>query len=188
VDLLVFGSPRLERWESRPFHTTTPTAGDHRDSYERDVATEPPGPPIAGGPHRRAAAAILRYDIFPPAIIQPVIRREPVVVGDTVGALYRRFRVVRIFFASHVIETFDAERDGWWHTGFTYRTLAHHPELGEETFSVETELATGRVRVALRSWSRPGTCLSRTFAPILRRIQVGASHRALDHLEAASRG
>jgi uncharacterized protein (UPF0548 family) len=93
-----------------------------------------------------------------------------------------------MFFASRVVAVLDAEHAGWWRTGFTYRTLAHHPELGEETFSVEKEVATGRVRVALRSWSRPGMWLSRLFAPVLRRVQVGASHAALDHLAAAAAG
>nr|HEX4317130.1 DUF1990 family protein [Kofleriaceae bacterium] len=190
MDILLFGQPELARWQARPFNVDAPRAGDHRDSYERDVATAPPGPPAAGGPHRRAAVAILRYDIFEPRLIRPVLAREPVAVGDAVGAHYVGFPVIRMFFASRVIETFDGDRDGdgWWRTGFTYRTLARHPELGEETFSVETELATGRVRVALRSWSRPGTRLTRALAPVLRRVQVGASHGALDHLAAAARG
>ena len=141
------------------------------------------GLPVDDGPHRRAAAAILAYDIFPH--IRAVIRRAPVQVGDTVGALYRG----RIFFASRVIEVLDgvgARDDGWWITGFTYRTLARHPELGEETFSVEKELATGRVRVALRSWSRPGLWITRLTAPLLRRVQVGASRAALAHLATKS--
>jgi uncharacterized protein (UPF0548 family) len=123
-------------------------------------------------------------------LLRPVIRRAPLEVGDTVGAHYVGFRVVRVFFASRVVDVFDGERDrdGWWRTGFTYRTLARHPELGEETFGVETELATGRVRVALRSWSRPGTWLTRALAPVLRRVQVAASHGALDHLAARARG
>ncbi len=186
MEILIFRAPELARWEARAFNVTAGDTGKHRDNHERDVAREPPGAPVAGGPHRKAAEAILRYDIFPPSTIRPVIRRAPIVVGDTVGALYVGFRVVKILFASRVIDAFDGERDGWWHTGFTYRTLAHHPELGEETFSVEKELATGRVRVALRSWSRPGTLLARTFAPLLRGIQLRAGRAALGHLEAIS--
>ena len=184
MDVLVFGSPDLGRWQARAFNATAPRDGDHRDVYERDVAREEPGPPVDGGPHRRAAAAVLRYDIFPPRLIEPVIARAPVEVGDAVGAHYVGFPLLRIFFASRVVETFDGERggDGWWRTGFTYRTLAAHPELGEETFAAEKELATGRVRVALRSWSRPGNWLTRVASPLLRRVQVGASHGALAHL------
>jgi uncharacterized protein (UPF0548 family) len=74
-----------------------------------------------------------------------------------------------------------------WRTGFTYRTLVGHPELGEETFSAEKELESGRVRASLRAWSRPGTALARAFAPIARRLQLHASARALDHLERLAR-
>jgi uncharacterized protein (UPF0548 family) len=188
MDILVLGRPVLARWESRPFNATVARDGDHRDGYERDVATEPPGAPVTGGPHRRCADAILRYDIFPPRLIEPVLRRSPVELGDTVGAHYRGFVVVRIFFASRVVARFDGEDAGWWRTGFTYRTLARHPELGEETFAVEKELATGRVRVALRSWSRPGNWVTRLAAPLLRRVQVGASRGALAHLGAIAAG
>ncbi len=184
MDLLVLRAPDLARWERRDFNVDAPRAGDHRDSYERDIAVEPPGLPVDGGPYGRAAAAILRYDIFPSRLIAPVLRRAPLVLGDTVGAHYIGFPILRIFFASRVVATCDDERDGWWHTGFTYRTLAHHPELGEETFTVEKHVATGRVRVALRSWSRPGNWLTRLMSPVLRRVQVGASRGALDHLAA----
>jgi uncharacterized protein (UPF0548 family) len=186
VDVLLFGKEAsLERWRGRAFWPAAergPTRECSRDAYERVIAQEPPGEPIAGGPHRRAAEAILRYDIFPSRIVRRVVAREPLQVGDVVGAEYRLLPGVRIFFASRVTEVFDEARGGVWHTGFSYRTLEHHPELGEETFSVEKELATGAVAVALRSWSRPGTWLARVGAPLVRRMQVGASHAALDHL------
>jgi uncharacterized protein (UPF0548 family) len=93
-----------------------------------------------------------------------------------------------LFFAARVVDRFDGPDGGLWRTGFTYRTLAGHPELGEETFSVEKDLATGRVRVALRSWSRPGTWFTRLGRPAMRRLQRFANAAALDHLEAAARG
>jgi len=77
---------------------------------------------------------------------------------------------------------------GTWRTGFTYRTLAGHPVAGEETFSVEKDLATGRVRVALRSWSRPASFLARAFRPIARRLQLrGGRAGALRLAEIARR-
>jgi Domain of unknown function (DUF1990) len=57
-----------------------------------------------------------------------------------------------------------------------------HPVLGEETFSVEKDLATGQIRVALRSWSRPGILLARMLAPAMRLVQGHAVRAALDHL------
>lgn len=179
MDLLIVGQPRLERWEARECHPFDRRPGDRADAYERDLAPEEPGPP--GARFAAVAAEIRGYRIFPRSMIEPVIRR-PVEVGDTVGAHFRGFPLVRIFFASRVVATFDGDDDGWWVNGFTYRTLRGHPEHGEETFTVEKELATGRVRVALRSWSRPGTWVTRLGAPILRRVQVRASERALDVL------
>ena len=74
-----------------------------------------------------------------------------------------------------------------WRTGFTYRTLCGHPEYGEETFSVEKDLTTGVVRVALRSWSRPGTLLARMFPPWVRSLQMKAGPAAVAHLRRLAR-
>ncbi len=177
--------PALEDWERRPFWPDVdegPRAGDRRDIHEREVGAEAPGVPEPGGPHERVAAAILGYDIFPPRLVRGVLRRAPVEVGDTVGIHYRFLPGVDLFFAARVTARFDGRVGAAWHTGFTYRTLCGHPELGEETFSVEKDLRTGRVRVALRSWSRPGTLLARLFAPWVRRQQLRAGRAALVYL------
>jgi len=185
-------SASLEAWISRPFSPGVelgPRATDQCDTYERAVAHEPPGAPLADGPFRRAASAILRYDIFPPSRLQRVVAREPVELGDTVGARYHIAPGFDLLFASRVVEVFDAvdvERN-LHRAGFTYRTLAGHPEFGEETFAVEKDLESGAVSVSLRSWSRPGGLLTRIGWPLARRIQVGASRDALAHLERAAR-
>jgi uncharacterized protein (UPF0548 family) len=132
--------------------------------------------------------AILAFRVFPPRTVTPVLRRQPVDVGDTVGICYHSVPGLDLFFAARVVRRFDELVDGTWQAGFTYRTLVGHPELGEETFSVQKDAATGRVVVALRSWSRPGTFLARAMGPLTRRWQVKASHAAADHLAAAARG
>jgi uncharacterized protein (UPF0548 family) len=180
----------LDGWEKRPLWPGVedgPGPRDRRDAYEREIGVEPPGPPELAGVHRRAAAAILRYDIFPPRLVRPVLRRAPVQVGDTVGIAYRAAPGVELLFAARVVACFDEERGGVWRTGFTYRTLVGHPEYGEETFSVEKDLATGRVIVALRSWSRPGTVLAMLLPPWVRRQQVRASAAAVAHLAEVAR-
>jgi len=182
VDILLCGAPRLERWDGRAFYPMETRPRDRHDNYERDLRPEPVGPP--GERFRRIAAAIAGYAIFPPGLVAGVLRR-PVEVGDTVGICYRRFRPLRLFFAARVTQVFDGPHPdllGWWRAGFSYRTLVGHPVLGEETFAVEQEVATGRLRVALRSWSRPGTRLARWCAPLVRRFQVHASHAALAQL------
>jgi len=179
------GQPSLDQWEKRPLWPGVengPAPGDGQDCYEREVGVEMPGAPEADGLHRRAAESIMKYDIFPPRLVRPVLRREPIQVGDTVGICYHQAPGIDVFFAARVVACFDQEKDGVWRTGFTYRTLIGHPEYGEETFSFEKEMATGRVIVALRSWSRPGTVLALLCPPWVRRQQVRASHAALAHL------
>ncbi len=181
----ILRAAELARWEGRalwPGVEDGPRPGDARDCFRREVAREPPGQPVAGGPFERVAAAILRYEVFPPRLVEAVLRRAPLEPGDTVGIRYKGLRVVDLFFAARVADRFRRVEDRLLREGFTYRTLVGHPELGEETFSAWKELATGRVGVELRSWSRPGTRLARLGAPIVRRLQIHAGHAALDHL------
>jgi uncharacterized protein (UPF0548 family) len=189
------GLDALADWERRPVWpgvASGPDLRDHRDAFERVVGREPPGPPLADGPLRRAAAAILAYRVFPAWLLTPVLRRAPLEAGDTVGAVYHPLgpRLGGIFFASRVARRFDGVSDDGraWEVGFTYRTLEGHPELGEETFSVEKDLATGEVQVALRSWSRPGLMLSRALRPIVRLLQVRGTEAALTALARSARG
>jgi uncharacterized protein (UPF0548 family) len=183
---------RLEDWEGRPFSVAPgerPGPGDWQDVYTRDLAVESPGEPVAEGPFRRAAAAVQAYRVFPDRLVTGVLRRTPVAEGDTVGIALHALPGLDMFFAARVTETFDGPADrGYtaagpiWRAGFTYRTLVGHPELGEETFSVEKELATGAVRAAMASWSRPGVALTRWFKPFARTAQVRANNAALANL------
>jgi uncharacterized protein (UPF0548 family) len=187
-----FGSkPNLQPWTQRPFSPTVELGqrpNDNRDNHEREVGVEAPGEPDANGLHRRAAAAIMSFHVFPPRLATPVLLREPVAVGDAVGLRYPFVPGLDLLFASRVIDVFDGRVGHLWRTGFTYRTLQGHPELGEEVFCVEKDLATGRVVVALRSWSRAGSLLAWVFAPIVRRLQLHAGRRALDQLTAVAAG
>lgn len=112
-----------------------------------------------------------------------VIDRAPVQVGDTIGIEYQAYRGVRFFFACRVTSVFDGPVEDSWRTGFTYRTLRGHPELGEETFVSEKDMLSGAVTVALRSWSRPGHWFTRLFPARARKSQVYASEGALRNLE-----
>jgi hypothetical protein len=177
--------PDLARWEGRPDSPGVergPGPGDNGDDFTALVAHEPPGPPVPGGPCRRVAGAIHDYHVFPPRLVAGVLRRRPVRTGDIVGIRYRLFAGVDLFFAARVVDVFEGEAGGVWRSGFRYRTLRGHPELGEETFAAEKELATGRVFASLRSWSRPGVWLSRRLAPLTRLAQLSANRAALRHL------
>lgn len=174
----------LARWEQRPFSTDVekgPRPHLNRDLHERVVASEEPGPPRATA--RRLVDAILRFDIFPPSMVTSVLRRTPVEIDDTVGVRYHFVPGLDLFFAARVIDRFETQDDRQWRSGFTYRTLAGHPECGQEDFVVAKDLQTGQVSVALRSWSRRGLWIATLAYPVVRRLQLKAGRAALDHLE-----
>jgi uncharacterized protein (UPF0548 family) len=183
--------PDLANWSARDFPPAAlkgPRSTDNRDRHARVVAREPPGDPLPDGPFRRVATAIGEYHIFPPALLTRVMAKVPVAVGDTVGLTYRLLPGLRMFVASRVTEVFDGPVDGAWRAGFTYRTLAGHAELGEETFAVEKDRATGKITASLTAWSRPGHWLTRIGYWYARWCQLHAGRSALDHLEAVARG
>ncbi len=178
--------PDLAALEAQPFTPGVeagPQPGNWQDSYERVMAHESPGAPEPGGPFEALARAILGYDIFPPRLLSGVLRRDPVQPGDTYGICYHFLPGLDFFFGGRVTAVFRAEAHGVWRAGFTFRTVQGHPELGEETFWVEKDLATGSVRAGLRSWSRPGTWLTRLGKRYTRWMQVRACLAALDHLQ-----
>ena len=69
--------------------------------------------------------------------------------------------------------------------GFGYGSLPGHPERGEAAFLLE---AIGdRTRFTVRSFSVPGTFVSRLAAPVARRIQSKATDRWLTAMAEAVR-
>lgn len=190
MQILLGPPPLLDDWESRHpdrMVEAGPPPGCFRDRYETLVGREAPGPPEVDGPFRRAAHAIMGYEIFPAPVGGRVLRR-PVHRGDTVGLLYRFLPWVTLFFASRVTEVFDGPGGAGWRAGFTYRTLPGHPERGEETFAVEKDAVTGEVRFSLDNWSTPGHPLTWLFLPMARRAQRRASEAALRAMVERCRG
>jgi hypothetical protein len=176
----------LERLPITPGVDAGPRSGDNRDHYSRVVAHEAAGVPEPDGPFRRLATAILGYEIFPPTIVVGVLPRRPLCPGETFGICYHFLPGLDLFFGGRVMEVFDGEVAGQWRAGFRFRTVAGHPELGEETFAVAKDTATGAVQVSLDSWSRPGTWLTWLAKPYTRRVQIHVSKAALDHLQAVA--
>jgi hypothetical protein len=185
----ISGEPDLTSWEQRPFSATVeqgPHVRDNRDNHQRIMGRESPGLPESNGIAQRLADAILRFDVFPPTLVQSVLRRTPIETGDVIGVRYPFLPGIHLFFAARVYERFEDVTEQQWRCGFSYRTLAGHPECGEETFLVEKNLANGQVVAALRSWSRPGIWLATLGYPMVRMLQVRAGRRALDHLESVA--
>jgi hypothetical protein len=177
--------PDLSALAARPLAAGVeagPQPGGRRDRYERVVAQEQLGDPEPGGPCERLADAILSYQIFPPALVSGVLSRAPIQPGDTYGICYHFLPGVDLLFGGRVTHCFRGREGDVWRAGFTFQTVAGHPMVGEETFWVEKDRATGTVKAGLHSWSRPGTWLTRLGKPFLRRVQVRASHAALDEM------
>ena len=88
-----------------------------------------------------------------------------------------------LVFAARVVAVIDEERDGVQRTGFVYRTLAGHPIRGEETFSVEKNLASGETLVRIAARSRTDTWLASIVRPLVRRLQRRGGQAAVEHLK-----
>lgn len=66
--------------------------------------------------------------------------------------------------------------------GFTYGTLARHPECGEERFMIELDADTGTVRATITAFSRPSGRLVRWAGPVPRAVQAFMTRRYLRSL------
>jgi hypothetical protein len=177
----------LERLPQTPGVEQGPRSGGRRDHYHCVVAQEKPGAPKPDGPFRRLERAIRLYRIFPSWLVTGVLRR-PVEVGDTYGICFHCLPGIDWFFGGRVTTVLNGPEGGVWRGGFHFATVQGHPELGEETFRVEKDMANGVVRVGLTSWSRPAMWLSRLAAPLARLLQVFACHSALDQLQRVALG
>ncbi len=179
------GKPDLAPWLERETWESTQPREERlvrENAFTGIVGCEPPGDPVPAGLHRALAEVVFSYRAFPESLVTPNLLRTPLEAGDTVGTQYHLFPGIDLFFASRVLETFDAPQDGIWRTGFTYTTIVKHPVMGSETFSVEKNLTTGEITVALRSWSQPITQLARCFAIPCRILQARAGRAAVVRL------
>jgi uncharacterized protein (UPF0548 family) len=182
----LWDEPTAGNWDPRPFgDEVRDTDGCFAaDSHEVELPQEPAGAPLEKGPFLAAAHPAMCYRTFPPKVLRSLRRNPdvPVTVGETIPAQYRLLPGIHMVFAARVVELFDRSNDVEHRTGFRYRTLAGHPECGEETFYVRKELATGRIFAGLFARSRPGNALVRFFFPLARRMQLAAGRAGAANL------
>ncbi len=113
----------------------------------------------------RACDAIRSWSSQRAAGIRVFPDRPAIVVGETVALAIRVFPVW-ITASCRIIEVFD-EPDTF---GFTYATLPHHPEDGEESFVVHRrEDAT--ITYTVTAVARPASIESKVFPPATRFMQ-----------------
>lgn len=177
----------LSSWKSRPIHPLAArdkVPEPYYDHLDVRLADEPPGEPLPDGPFERVEQSLFAYRVFGPRLGLPVVERTPLELNDTIGLRYRFLgEALTVFFASRVVEVFHREPyEEGWRSGFSYRTLQGHPELGEELFEVRKD-SFGTVWFGLRAWSRPNLWYVKLFTPWVRSIQKAAGRSASAHLQ-----
>jgi len=173
---------RAAGWPLDPHAHAGPRPGDRHVDERRVVAVEPPGLPLADGPFRRVADAVLAYRVFPEWVLRGEVARVPLRVGDTFGNRFPVLPGLEVFFAGRVKAVIDEPA----RAGFTLRTVAGHPATGEETFEVVKDAVTGEVTARITSWSRVAAWCLWPVEPLFRLGQTWAVRAALDHLAAVA--
>ncbi|MET0820545.1 MAG: DUF1990 domain-containing protein, partial [Aeromicrobium sp.] len=127
-----------------------------------------------------ASTALLSWQMHERAGVRKLSGPGVATVGSDVA-----FRWLVLRFECRVVSVLD-EPD---RRGFTYGTLAKHPECGEERFVVEIDPATDDVTATITAFSKPSGWVVRAGGPVPRLVQAFMTRRyltALDRLAARS--
>jgi uncharacterized protein (UPF0548 family) len=120
-----------------------------------------------------ASAALLSWQMHERSGVRRVSGPDRVVDGCDVGFSWFGTR-----FECRVVSVVDEDD----RRGFSYGTLARHPERGEERFMVDHDPATGSVSVTITAFSRPANLVTRVAGPVARLVQARITHRYLHAL------
>jgi uncharacterized protein (UPF0548 family) len=147
------------------------TAGDLPAGYHHVRATRSIG-------HGRstfdaAAADLLLWRMHERAGVHRIAGPNRVLVGRDMA-----FRWLVLRFECRVISITDEPH----RRGFTYGTLARHPERGEERFMIDHDPVTDEVTATITAFSRPSSWLIRAAGPFPRLVQARMTRRYLASL------
>lgn len=117
-----------------------------------------------------AYAALQAWKMFDIGWVELIHPPGAVAPGQTVVVLARTFALYSLS-ASRVIAMIDRDDGQIWRRGFSYGTLPHHVERGEERFSVEFHHQDGSVWYDLLAFSLPRHPLARLGYPFSRAAQ-----------------
>jgi uncharacterized protein (UPF0548 family) len=118
----------------------------------------------------RAFAALQAWKMFELGWVELIHPAEPVAAGQTVVVLAHTFGLYSLS-ASRVIALIDQEDGHIRRRGFSYGTLLHHVECGEERFSVEYHRDDDSVWYDILAFSIPQHRLARLGYPLSRAAQ-----------------
>lgn len=117
-----------------------------------------------------AHAALQAWRMFELGWVELLHPPEPVAQGQTVLVLARTLGLYSLS-ANRVIDLFDEDNGRSWRRGFSYGTLLHHVESGEERFSVEYHRDDDSVWYDILAFSVPRHPLARLGYPLSRAAQ-----------------
>lgn len=129
----------------------------------------------------RVRERMFDYDIFPPGLIRAVICPSGSVARGATIIQHMVLGPVALEMAVRVIDVWDRDDGGVREAGFTYATVAGHPECGIATLRVRIQQV-GPVLVLVEARSRPGLLLTRLARPLAREVQRGLTRAALRRL------
>ena len=159
------------------------------DRRRVDLPSEPPGPPLAGGPFAVARALLWTYEVADPALVRavydaaaPLDGRDMLLVGRFAGLRFPMGVRVGGVVDGPGVEDGAAVHRFAWH----YRTLQGHLERGQMDYEVVKELASGRVSFRMAAYSQRGEITNPVvragFAVFGRPTQLRFYARALERM------
>ena len=171
--------PDCRFWSQQPNTDTVEGEGGVIDTYSARVVGTPGELPQ--DLYRRTAERLWSYDIFPRDLMQPTVcSTDGHVVEGAVIVQRVKVGLLVMEAAVRVVRTWHNESIDTDESGFTYATVAGHPEKGVSSFSVSRSGEIVEFRVKARS--RPGTLLTRMGRPASRAFQRAATRAALRHV------
>jgi uncharacterized protein (UPF0548 family) len=118
----------------------------------------------------RAHAALQAWKMFELGWVELIHPAEPMAPGQTVLVLAHTFGLYSLS-ANRVIAMIDEEDGQTWRRGFSYGTLLHHVEHGEERCSVEYHRDDESVWYDILAFSIPQHPLAKLGYPLSRAAQ-----------------
>lgn len=191
VDALLELRDRRYNFTPIPFDAAVRDPTWRTDRRSGALPSEPPGPPVPGGPFEVARAALIRYEAADPGLVRavydsaaPLDGRDMVLVG--------RFLGLRFMMGVRVGDVVDGPQDTpddrVHRFAWNYRTLEGHLEEGQMDYAVTKSDTTGAVQFLIRSYSRRAVIENPIvrwgFRVFGRREQVRFYDRTIERLQA----
>ncbi len=160
------------------------------DHYRRDLPSEPPGPPWPEQSFGIAKQILVAYQFPDPSRIVGHFDADAKLDGRTM-LLEAKFLWMRFAFGVRVSKVIDdrSTEDGQplSRFGYAYRTLQDHWEIGEITYLLVKNEATGGVQFVIDAYSKrdriPNIVHRIGFAVFGRRVQKQFAQRCMDRLD-----